>query len=565
MKHLIMGTAGHVDHGKTSLIKALTNIDCDTHKEEKRRGITINLGFSHMELPDGTGIGIIDVPGHKDFINTMVGGACGIDFVLLVIAADSGIMPQTIEHINIIHALNVKKGLVALTKSDLVDEELTELARMEISEMLLGTSLENAPVIAVSSVTGSGLDDLKTAIAEVAASTDEKEKGTGFRMYIDRIFTVKGLGSVVTGSVLNGETSVGKELYILPGMKQKFRIKGIERHGKPVESVMAGDRAAINIAGLKAEDFSKGMVLIDKLNEPVSMIDASVSIFRNTDAQIGIWSTIIFHSGTFECQAKMHLLNSDILQPGEQGIVQIHLEKPAVLQNRDAFIIRSTSADTTYGGGTIIDIRPLHHRRRRKELVDNLEMLAGSMSSEGGLAGLIKIELNKNKIPVSGAELAAKLNVTPAEIEEAVNCDDNIIVYESPAGKICILAPNDTDCREAVTGYVKAFHEKFYLLKEGITTTELYSKLGFSGDKTAKLYADIILERMANEGAIQKLSNTWVLKGREIVVDDRVKKSLHWIEKELLNYELQKPVMPDVEASALENGISRDDLKLFLK
>ncbi|MCD4697331.1 MAG: selenocysteine-specific translation elongation factor, partial [Bacteroidales bacterium] len=261
MKHLILGTAGHVDHGKTALIKAITNIDCDTHKEEKERGITINLGFTHYNLPSGESIGIVDVPGHKDFIKTMVAGAYGIDVVLLVVAADSGIMPQTEEHLRIIEMLGIEQGIVALTKADLVDEETLELAELEISEFLEGTKFENAPIIPVSSVTGKGIPELLETIGKILPEIKEKEKSDRFRMYIDRIFNVKGVGFVVTGSVLEGEISTGKDLYLLPGKSKKIKIRNLERHGEIVEKVFSGDRAAINLSGMKFENYSRGMVL----------------------------------------------------------------------------------------------------------------------------------------------------------------------------------------------------------------------------------------------------------------------------------------------------------------
>jgi selenocysteine-specific elongation factor len=298
IKHLIMGTAGHVDHGKTALIAALTGIECDTHKEEKARGITINLGFAHLELDDDISIGIVDVPGHKDFIKTMVAGAYGIDFVLLVIAADCGIMPQTREHLNILQMLGVKQGLVALTKTDIVDGEMQELAEMEIMDYLEKTSLRDAAIVPVSSVTGEGIEELKNKIHDIAQQTSGKKAGNVFRMYIDRFFNVKGHGLVVTGSVLNGKISVGSEVYPYPGKREKLKVRSIERHGKQVEHVDAGDRAALNISGMKQADFVRGMLLLGKEMELVAMIDARLELFDG-HVNLGVWSHVIFHTGTF--------------------------------------------------------------------------------------------------------------------------------------------------------------------------------------------------------------------------------------------------------------------------
>jgi len=429
MKHLIMGTAGHVDHGKTALIKKLTNIDCDTHKEEKKRGITINLGFSHFDLPSGDSIGIIDVPGHKDFISTMVNGACGIDFVLFVIAADSGIMPQTIEHFNILKTLNIKKGIVALTKTDLVDEEIAELAKLEIMEMMEGSSFEDAPIVGVSSITGNGIEELTEAIQQITADIDIKDTRGDFRMYIDRLFSVSGIGTVVTGSVLDGIIKVGDDVMVLPEAKKKVKVRSIERHGKATDKVFAGDRAAINISGLKADEFRRGMLLSNKEIEETNIIDAYLTIF-DENAKLKTWSSNIFLSGTYECYARIHLLNKDSISAGQNGIVQIHLGKPALLINKDKFIIRNSSGDKTIGGGFVIDAQPLHHKRRTPQLISNLELLLQGFLNEDNLIQLIKIELKKINRPVYINELVQILNKTSEEILETIAKDTGISDYK---------------------------------------------------------------------------------------------------------------------------------------
>jgi len=413
MNHLIIGTAGHVDHGKTSLIKVLTNIDCDTHREEKERGITINLGFSHIELPHGDSLGIVDVPGHKDFINTMVGGACGIDMVLLVIAADKGIMPQTIEHINIITALGIRKGVVALTKIDLVDEELAEIASFEISNYLEQSTLKGAPVVGFSSVTGEGKEELINAIATVASQLEPRKVGSLFRMYIDRIFTVKGFGSVVTGSVLGGKIEVGKDLYLLPGNFPKLRVRSLERHGSQVESVVAGDRAAINLIGIKNEDFIRGMMIADKQLSETLMVDAAISSF-DTDNPFPVWSNITFISGTFESQARMHLLSNIGEHNNLLALVQIHLNKPAILLVKDKFIIRNTSCTLTLGGGYVIDASPLHHRKITPKLIDYLTGLNNNILGDYGVIQLVIMELKKEPRPFSPDEIAQRLSISVA-------------------------------------------------------------------------------------------------------------------------------------------------------
>ena len=563
MKHLIMGTAGHVDHGKTSLIKALTNIDCDTHKEEKERGITINLGFSHIDLPSGNSLGIIDVPGHKDFINTMVGGASGIDFVLLVIAADSGIMPQTKEHLDIIRTLKVKKAIVALNKIDLVDEELVDLAKLEIMEWLDTTEFKDTPIVGVSSKTKVGLDELIAEMDKIIPQIEEKESGNFFRMYVDRIFTVKGIGSVVTGSVLNGEISMGKDLFLLPGNKQKLRIRGIQRHGKEVDSVVMGDRAAFNLTGLKSEDFKRGMLLTDKLLETTQMIDAHVSLFENI-AEIKLWSTVVFYSGTFESQAKMHLLNKDSIKNGEDAIVQIHLEKEAVLMHKDKFVIRNTSGNQSLGGGVIIDANPLHHRKRTEKLISELELLVLGILNENNIGELIKIELKKVNKAFSIKELADALNQDKSEIIEEVKAISEVFFYTKDEVGILVLASVEDTYRKEILENIKDYHTKNPILENGLTENDLYGKLGLSKDKAGKLYLGMLLEKMNSENEITSYKNTWRAVDFKVDLDEKIKTEIQWVEEEILGFDTQKPVFSELKETAAEKKIPIDKLKLYI-
>ena len=564
MKHLIMGTAGHVDHGKTSLIKALTNIDCDTHKEEKERGITINLGFSHIDLPSGNTLGIIDVPGHKDFINTMVGGACGIDFVLMVIAADSGIMPQTNEHFNILKTLKVKKAIIALNKIDLVDDELAELAKLEIMEWLDGSGFEEAPIIGVSSTTGQGLDELITEIDRLIPAIEEKEKGNFFRMYADRLFTVKGMGSVVTGSVLNGELSLGQDVFLLPGNKQKYRVRGMQRHGKTVEKVEAGDRAAFNLPGLKAEDFERGMLLASKPIEETQMIDAHISLFENAD-KLSLWSSVVFHSGTFISQAKMHLLNKDTLEAGESAIVQIHLEKPTVLLSKDKFVIRNTSGNKSYGGGLIIDPQPLHHRKRKPKLIEELELLASGVLNDGNIAELIRIELKKEGLPLSLLQISERLNKTAAEILEEVKTLDDVLLYHNDKLDLLIYEAVDASFYQQVLEHINDYHQKNDILLQGLSENELYGKLGFTKNNDAKLYLSFLMQKMQANGLIKAYKNTWTAQTHQVDITDHTRKDIQWLEDYIREYKFKKPVYKDVLNDAQERGIGAERLKLYYK
>jgi selenocysteine-specific elongation factor len=565
MKHLILGTAGHVDHGKTALVKALTGIDCDTHKEEKDRGITINLGFSYLDLPGGDSIGIVDVPGHKDFIKTMVAGAHGIDIVMLVIAADSGIMPQTREHMRIVEMLGVRKGIVALTKTDLVDEEMLELAKLEVMEFLEDSGIDDAAVIGVSSKTGDGIDTLKNEIHKLVSSVDVPEKTGNFRLYIDRIFNVKGIGFVVTGTVINGELTVGRELYLLPGKSKKVKVRGIEKHGQAVDRVFAGDRAAINLAGLKAEDYQRGMVLSEKALEASSMIDASIRMFDN-DVRLGIWSNAIFYSGTFECMARIHLIDKDMLTRGETALAQIHLDAPAVLINKDNFILRNTSGDLSIGGGTIFDTRPLHHKKRTPRLIENMKAVAHAVLHSASLYDMAVSELKKERHPLLLQNLTTALETTGeeimAEIRESNRTD--ISYYEVDGKYILIDNSIEEDLMQKTIEEIGAWHKKHPVFAHGLNDKELSGKLGFAGRQVGQLYTAALLKKLQADGKIKSVNDTWALSGHRVRIDEKTQEQINWVEDELRRYGMEKPLMADLEQSALSRNISRDQLKTFL-
>lgn len=563
MRHLIMGTAGHVDHGKTSLIKALTNIDCDTHKEEKERGITINLGFSHIDLPSGNSVGIIDVPGHKDFINTMVGGACGIDFVLLVIAADSGLMPQTIEHFNIIRALKVKKAIIVLNKIDLVDEELAELAKMEIMEWLEDTDFQNSPVVGVSSTSGQGLEDLVKEIDRLIPHLSDKKPDNFFRMFVDRIFTVKGMGSVVTGSVLNGEISMGQDLFLLPGRKQKLRIRSIQRHGKSADKVISGDRAAFNLTGLKTEDFKRGMLLSDKELEATEMIDAHITLFENS-SEMSVWSTVIFHSGTFESQGRMHLLNKDKIKAGEEAIVQIILEKESILINKDKFILRNTSGDKSIAGGIIIDAQALHHRKRTPKLIQGLELLTAGILNEGKTAELVIIELKKEGSPLTIDHIAERLNFSSAKIREELELISDVILYKYSESDIIVSVVLEEEIAQKILGFISEYHQKNSIFPEGLEEIELYGKFGFSKNKTAKYYLGLLLQKMKEQGKIKPYQNTWALMDHQEKMDTKTRENIDWLESTIKAYGQQKPAYNDILDAVKQRKIKPDAYKIYL-
>ncbi|PLW98644.1 MAG: selenocysteine-specific translation elongation factor [Marinilabiliales bacterium] len=565
MRHVILGTAGHVDHGKTALIKALTQIDCDSHKEEKERGITINLGFAHMNLPSGESVGIVDVPGHKDFIKTMVAGAFGIDIVLLVIAADSGIMPQTKEHFRILELLGVANGIVVITKKDLVDEEMLELVQLEVAELLEGSSYESAPVVKVSSLSGEGLDELIMEISIMIPRLNIKKSQDLFRMYIDRVFNVKGIGYVVTGSVLGGQLETGSILNLLPGKGKQFKVRAMERHGIPIETIVSGDRAALNLSGFKMEDYQRGMVLSDQILDETALLDATFKLF--SDEQMGLWSKVIFYSGTFESTAKVHVLNKDGLEKDEMAIVQIHLEKPAVLLNKDKFILRNSSNDMTLGGGVIIDTKPLHHRRRTPKLIQVLTELSEATLNSDQQFNMIKIELKKAKTPVFSEELAEALKLQHDELlHECDENNDGTVIVRNISGKnIIISSDQQIEYEKTIISMLQQHHETNFLIDEGLDVNELIGKLGLKTIEAAKMYIPDLLDTMKEGGSIRKVGNTWSLVTHQVTIDKKTQQQIDWLEKNLLGYNSQIPLNKELEAEAYSEKINRDNLKLLLK
>ncbi|MBJ6726155.1 selenocysteine-specific translation elongation factor [Geomesophilobacter sediminis] len=367
MKHLILGTAGHIDHGKTSLVKALTGIDTDRLKEEKARGITIELGFAHLELPGGLQFGIVDVPGHERFVRTMVAGVGGMDLVMLVIAADEGIMPQTREHLEICQLLGVKRGLVALTKRDMVEKDWLDLVTEELREYLEPTFLAGAPIIPVSSRTGEGIDALKAELARLGAEAEQKREDAPFRLPVDRVFTVTGFGTVVTGTLLSGGISVGDEVEILPS-GIACRVRGVQSHGKKAERGGAGERLAVNLQGVDQTEVQRGDVVVPKgMFRPTRGVDVRLDYLASAPKELKHRSTLRLHSATYEVAAKAVLLEGDVLKPGESAYVQLRLAHPVLLLPGDPFVLRSYSPQATVGGGRVLDPFPPGRRRRSQE------------------------------------------------------------------------------------------------------------------------------------------------------------------------------------------------------
>lgn len=375
---IIVGTAGHIDHGKTALVKALTGVETDRFPEEKLRGITIDIGFAELNLGD-VRIGFVDVPGHEKFVKNMLAGASGIDLLTLVIAADEGVMPQTREHFEICRLLETRNGLIVLTKKDLVDEELLELVNLEVAELVENSFLQAAPIVAVSARTGEGIEELKQALKNLALQIPERKNETVARLPIDRSFTVKGFGAVVTGTLIAGEIAEAQEMEILP-LAGKVRVRGLQTHGKPVKTAHAGQRTAVNLGGIDHAEIERGMILTEKdVLRPTQIFDAEIEVLKTAKKSLKSRQRVRVHIGTIEALARVRVLNEqNEIKQGEKDFVQLRLEIPTVCIPGERFILRSFSPQMTIAGGRVLDNSAVKHRRKdteniRKYLQDLIE------------------------------------------------------------------------------------------------------------------------------------------------------------------------------------------------
>ena len=428
---IIVGTAGHIDHGKTALVKALTGIDADRVPEEKLRGITIDIGFAELRLGD-LQIGFVDVPGHEKFVKNMLAGASGIDLVLLIIAADEGVMPQTREHFEICRLLEIKTGLIVLTKKDLVDEELLEFVKLDAGELVENSFLENAPVIAVSAKTGEGIEEFKQVLRETAAKIPNRKNETVARLPIDRAFSVKGFGAVVTGTLVSGEIKESDELEILP-MRKKVRVRGLQTHGKTVKTAHAGQRTAINLGGIDHAEIMRGMVLtVPNVLRPTQIFDAEIEVLRNAKRPLKSRQRVRVNIGTIEALARVQVLNNEgEITQGEKDLVQLRLEIPIVAIPNERFILRSYSPQITIAGGKILDASAIKHRRKDIETVQTY------------LQNLIEAENDKTKQVKIFLETANEHGLTFSDLRARTGWRDEILkkaIAENVAKKAIIEA-----------------------------------------------------------------------------------------------------------------------------
>lgn len=498
MKNVILGTAGHIDHGKTTLIKALTGRETDNLKEEKQRGISINLGFTYFDLPSKKRVGIVDVPGHEKFIKNMLAGACGIDIVLLVIAADEGVMPQTIEHLDILNYLDVKKGIIVLTKCDLVDEEFIELVKDDIREKTKGLFIEGAPIVEVDSVSRRGLDKLVQKIDEISEDIEEKKTDAPSRMSIDRVFSLKGFGTIVTGTLIEGKISVDDEMTIYPSEK-KVKVRNLQVHGCDVKTAYAGQRTAINLSNIKVSEIQRGDVIAQTGSvEESMMIDVNISLVEHCKKSLKHWDRIRIFHGTKQILCRIVPLNEDEIQYGESGYAQLRLEEKIVAKKGDRFIIRSYSPMDTIGGGVIIDTAPKKHKIYDESVIEALKI-----KEKGELKDILEEYL---KLKLSNYITLKELVSYTGEKEEYVKEGLNALIDENKVfcfNKYYLHISHYQKLKEKVIEILTKYHKQ-YRLRNGILKEELRSKV----DNSLKVKdMDVILNKMAEEKDIKVQDN----------------------------------------------------------
>ncbi|RDV83439.1 selenocysteine-specific translation elongation factor [Ammonifex thiophilus] len=506
MKRVVIGTAGHVDHGKTALIKALTGIDTDRLKEEKERGISIELGFAYLDLPSGIRAGIVDVPGHERLVRTMLAGAHGIDMVLLVVAADEGVMPQTREHVDIIGLLGISRGVVALTKIDLVEPDWLELVQEEVKEYLTGTSLRDAPIVPVSAVTGEGLAELVRMLDALAQEVTEKPATGPARLPLDRVFTIPGFGTVVTGTLVSGTIRVGDTLSILPPDKT-VRVRQLQVHKQRVEEARAGQRVAANLVGVEAGEIGRGDVLVTPGSfRSATLLDVKLYLLP-TARPLKHRAKVRFHLGTTEVSAQLHLLDREELVPGEEALLQLLLEEPVVAAKGDRFVIRSFSPPLTVGGGRVLALPRMKYKRFRAEVLQYLSRLA-----EGELKDQVEAYLRKESQPVSLETVAETLTEEKERVVQALeelSKEEKVKLIKVEGQVYACSAATYRKLSDEARSLVARYLEE-YPLREGMPKEELRSRLlpqlGVRAFQT-------LLEEWAGEGVLSLTAQAVSLPG----------------------------------------------------
>ncbi len=510
MKQIILGTAGHIDHGKTSLIKAVSGIDTDRLKEEKERGITIELGFASLDLPGGQHLGIVDVPGHEKFVKNMVAGVTGIDIVAMVIAADEGVMPQTREHMEICTLLGVRHGLVVMTKTDLVDEEWLELALEDIRDFSRGTFLENSPILPVSSVSGQGIPELISALDEITREIPRRPPSSLFRLPIDRVFTMKGFGTVITGTLVSGKIEVGETIMVYPsGITSK--VRGIQVHNQSANTAEAGMRTAINFQGLDKAAVQRGEVLSSPGALIASyMVDVSFHYLAGNKKPLKNRTLVRLHAGTSEVMGHLILLEQEELPPGQTAVVQLRLDSPVAIVKDDRFVIRSYSPVRTIGGGQVLNPTPRKHKRLKPEIIRGLQHL-----SDDDPETIISYHIQQAGYGgVAFSHLKIMTNLTDKQLDALLQhlLSRKIIIQTDKENRIFIHQTTFDKLKQKTVEHLTKYHTA-NPLKTGMPKEELKSKFPRLSD--AKLF-NLLLNQMIKSRKIVQEENTVRLEDHRV-------------------------------------------------
>lgn len=538
MKSVIIGTAGHIDHGKTALVRALTGVDTDRLAEEKRRGITIELGFAHLDLAGAQGpvhLGFVDVPGHERFVHNMLAGVCGIDLVLFVISAQESVKPQTREHFAICQLLQVRRGIIVLTKADLVDDVTLDVVRMEVEELVQGSFLDAAltPIIAVSAKTGQGLDELKAALARMASETEPKDTHAPFRLPIDRVFTMRGFGTVVTGTLVSGQVRKEQDVEVLPS-GQKIRVRGIQVHGQAVETAVAGQRTALNLAGVGQDEIERGMTLseFDAL-APAERLDVRLTLSPDA-SDLKTRARVHLHLFTAERIAQVFLYEGDVLRAGQTGWAQLRVAQPIPAAPGDRFIIRKFSPVITIGGGQVVDVNPA----RRVKVANRLAML-GELEEGDDRCRLRVLAARRDKRGLERRDMTHETGWTAKRLQKTVDAAvkaKEILCFED---RLVAAPAFDRLCREifyAVKGFQKANP-----LSGGISRQELLGKTGVARELFSGAMGTLLADKR-----IEVTNEQIHLPGHQVVMGEDEARSKVQIEEAFAQAGIRVPSLREV-------------------
>lgn len=553
MKHIIIGTAGHIDHGKTTLIKSLTGINTDRLKEEQKRGISIDLGFSHFDIEDQK-FGIIDVPGHEKFLKNMLAGVAGMDFVMLIVSADEGVMPQTREHLDILNIIGIKKGIVVVTKIDNVDEEYIELVADDIRDSVKNTFLENSPIVLVDSISKKGIPDLIETIKKMSQEVEGKNEKAPARMYIDRIFTVKGFGNVVTGTLVEGTVKLDDELMLYPD-EQRVKVRGIQVHSEKSDIAYAGQRVALNLSGIDKEKIERGDTLAEPNTMTTSMmIDCKIKVLENASRDLEHWDRIRIYHGAKELLGRIVPLDdAKKIKRGEESYAQIRLEEVFACKTGDKIVIRTYSPMETIGGGVILEPNAKKHSLANEDILNDLKV-----KESGDPKDILENFMLLEKNFIEEKEVIEKLSISENELKEL----SEILLDEEKLFKVAnkfIHKQNLYDLLEKSKQIVNTYHQKNQL-KKGISKEEFKNRLKL--DLRPKEY-DILLDFIVSNSDIVLMQNIIKERDFEVVYDDKNQKIKDLILKRLREEKLAPSSTKDYiktqdEQNVLESLIDFD-------